>query len=87
VKGPLRARHVDLEARAEVEGDITCQTIAVESGARISGAVWQSGANGGAAEAGASTAAQGARHLFHDSLWASQADDGLRPLKVIRPRG
>lgn len=41
VRGPLRARHVHLMADATVEGDIASATIAIETGARLTGAVWQ----------------------------------------------
>jgi cytoskeletal protein CcmA (bactofilin family) len=41
VKGPIHARHIHLEAGAEVEGDLTTATIAIDTGARLSGAVWQ----------------------------------------------
>ena len=41
VKGPIHARHIHLEAGAEVEGDLTTTTIAIDTGARLSGAVWQ----------------------------------------------
>ena len=41
VKGPIHARHIHLESGAEVEGDLTTTTIAIDTGARLSGAVWQ----------------------------------------------
>lgn len=41
VKGPIRARHVHLLADATVEGDIVSATIAIDTGARLTGAVWQ----------------------------------------------
>ena len=43
VKGPIHARHIHLESGAEVEGDITTTTIAIDTGARLTGAVWQGG--------------------------------------------
>jgi cytoskeletal protein CcmA (bactofilin family) len=43
VKGPIHARHIHLENGAEVEGDITTTTIAIDTGARLTGAIWQGG--------------------------------------------
>ena len=51
VKGPIHARHIHLENGAEVDGDITVTTIAIDTGARLSGAVWQSKAIGRALRA------------------------------------
>lgn len=41
IKGPIHTRHVHLEQKSEVEGDITTETIAIDTGARLTGAVWQ----------------------------------------------
>ena len=84
VVGPIRGNHVHLQEGAEVHGDIVSQTIAVDNGARLQGAVWQNqnplddqvqgsqGANAHAALGG--------------SLWSSIEDSSYRPLKAIRPR-
>jgi cytoskeletal protein CcmA (bactofilin family) len=41
VKGPVRARHVHLLSGALVEGNVSCATIAIDSGAQLSGTVRQ----------------------------------------------
>lgn len=81
VTGPLQARHVHLQDGASVAGDITSETIAVDSGARLSGAVWQRNAE-----------APKAQSLTHEpvfassSLWDNPRDgDEYRPLRAIRP--
>lgn len=41
VRGPLRGRHIHLMAGSCVAGDLTSETIAIDTGARLTGAVWQ----------------------------------------------
>lgn len=41
VRGPLRGRHIHLMAGSCVAGGLTSETIAVDTGARLTGAVWQ----------------------------------------------
>ena len=41
VKGPVRARHIHLLPGALVEGNLTCTTVAIDTGARLSGTVRQ----------------------------------------------
>lgn len=85
VKGPIQARHVHLMPDAVVEGDISCETIAIETGARLSGAVWQQ--NRAPALKHSTAEPSGTPALFSDSLWPPrQDDDDFRPLKAIRPR-
>jgi cytoskeletal protein CcmA (bactofilin family) len=86
VIGPLRAQHVHLQPGAWVEGDITSETIAIETGARLSGSVWQGEARN---EPVADTHHNGYEEpsaLFSGSLWNSRPDEEFRPLKAIRPR-
>ncbi len=75
VKGPIHARHIHLEEGAEVEGDITTDTIAIDTGARLTGAVWQGGQQ-----------PQSDRYTpITASAWDSTSTDGPR-LTAIRPR-
>lgn len=85
VDGPLRATHVHLQPGATVEGDITSETIAIETGARLSGAVWQSARDQQPRQRAALGYGESS-HLFSDSLWSSQEDDPMRPLKAVKPR-
>lgn len=78
--GPLRGQHVHLQEGAHVEGDITSETIAVDNGAHLQGAVWRSG------DAPSAPARREPAVLFNSPLWAKFDDDGLRPLKAVRPR-
>ena len=76
VKGPIHARHIHLENGAEVDGDITVTTIAIDTGARLSGAVWQGGQKPVAERyAPVST-----------GNWDSAAESGSRSLLSVRPR-
>ena len=76
VKGPIHARHIHLENGAEVDGDITVTTIAIDTGARLSGAVWQGGQKPLAERyAPVSTGS-----------WDSAAESGSRSLLSVRPR-
>lgn len=84
VKGPINARHVHLMPDATVEGDITCETIAIETGARLSGAVWQQNQAPALEHRAAEPSHTPA--LFSDSLWPPRQDDDFRPLKAIKPR-
>jgi cytoskeletal protein CcmA (bactofilin family) len=85
VKGPLRAEHVHLQTGATVEGDITSDTIAIETGARLSGAVWQTSQAEAQKAQPALSYGEGPA-LFSESLWSSHRDDGFRPLRAVRPR-
>ncbi|MFN4143851.1 polymer-forming cytoskeletal protein [Aestuariivirga sp.] len=77
VKGPIRARHVHLGRGSRVEGDIVSATIAIDTGARLSGAVWQEQA----------PAAQPHRAgQSGDALLESIEKETFRPLAVVRPR-
>lgn len=83
VKGPLRAQHVHLQDGASVEGDITSNTIGIDTGARLSGAVWQVDDR----EQRPTLSASGqdrAPSLFSSSLWEPQ--DEYRPIQTVRPR-
>ena len=84
VVGPIRGNHVHLQEGAEVQGDIVSQTIAVDSGARLQGAVWQSESplDGQVPDSHGA----GAQAVLGGSLWSSIEDSGYRPLKAIRPR-
>jgi cytoskeletal protein CcmA (bactofilin family) len=89
VIGPLHGDHVHLQDGAWVEGDITSATIAIDTGARLSGAVWQTGGARDAEPNGRQAPAlsyQEPSALFPDSLWGSRPDDDFRPLKTVKPR-
>jgi cytoskeletal protein CcmA (bactofilin family) len=76
VKGPIHARHIHLESGAEVEGDITTTTIAIDTGARLTGAVWQGG-HEPQAERYTPVAA---------GSWESGVESASRSLLAVRPR-
>jgi cytoskeletal protein CcmA (bactofilin family) len=75
VKGPIHARHIHLQEGAEVEGELTADTIAIDTGARLTGAVWQGGQQPPANQYSSIT----------PSSWDSTSSDGLR-LTATRPR-
>jgi cytoskeletal protein CcmA (bactofilin family) len=77
VKGPIHARHIHLESGAEVEGDLTTTTIAIDTGARLSGAVWQQQEHEGAAPERYTPIAAG--------NW-EKPEEGSRSLLGSRPR-
>ncbi len=82
VIGPLQASHVHLQPGAVVEGDISSDTIAIDTGARLSGAVWQAGQP--RVPAGTSDSQPSA--LYSEALWQERHDDDFRPLKSVRPK-
>ena len=87
VVGPLRGHHVHLQEGAHVEGDIVSETIAVDNGAHLQGAVWQSSDPLGKTSApDASHSRRDPSNLLTNPLWNRIEDDGFRPLKAIRPR-
>jgi cytoskeletal protein CcmA (bactofilin family) len=76
VKGPIHARHIHLESGAVVEGDLTTATIAIDTGARLTGAVWQE-----------QQTAQPERYApVTASTWESAAESASRSLLAVRPR-
>lgn len=84
IKGPVHTRHIHLEADSTVEGDISTETIAIDTGARLSGAVWQEQED--AAEViSANGTANGA--AAHDEDWQPENGDEpeFRPVSGIRP--
>jgi cytoskeletal protein CcmA (bactofilin family) len=76
VRGPIHARHIHLESGAHVEGDITTDTIAIDTGARLTGAVWQDGQQPQAERYAPITAGS----------WDSSAESPSRSLLSVRPR-
>lgn len=85
VAGPLRATHVHLQSGAVVEGDISSETIAIETGARLSGAVWQMSQEEPQQLRNALALSE-SQGLFSDSLWPTRQDEAFRPLKAVKPR-
>jgi cytoskeletal protein CcmA (bactofilin family) len=84
VIGPVQANHVHLQNGAAVEGDITSDTIAIETGARLTGAVWQ---NDRRQETnGRQAPGLGDLHSPFGSLSWNDRPDDFRPLKVVKPR-
>ena len=83
IKGPVHTRHIHLEADSTVEGDISTETIAIETGARLSGAVWQEQED--AAEV---TDANGTAHAAAPSAedWEPEerAEHEFRPVSSLR---
>jgi cytoskeletal protein CcmA (bactofilin family) len=87
VVGPLRARHVHLEPGSRVDGDITSETIAVDNGARLSGAVWQSGGVGSVRARDADPPDAASNSSFKsESLWGARPNEIYRPLSAVRPQ-
>jgi cytoskeletal protein CcmA (bactofilin family) len=82
VRGPIKARHVHLMAEGTVEGDISCETIAIETGARLSGAVWQNDGRGEGAPPAPKLTHDSSHSLFSGSLWP---DAEYRPLAAVKP--
>lgn len=86
VTGPLIARHVHLQPGARVEGDVTSETIAIETGARLSGAVWQGEPRDAAGPRPLEQVYDEPPALFSNAMWNDRQDDEFRPLKAVRPR-
>jgi cytoskeletal protein CcmA (bactofilin family) len=84
VIGPVEATHVHLQDGATVEGDITSDTIAIETGARLTGAVWQAGRRNEPKSRNGRKFEE-LPPLFSESLWNGHQED-FRPLKVVKPR-
>lgn len=89
VAGPIRGRHVHLLRGAQVDGDVVNQTLAVDGGAELNGAVWRSddplGANK-AAPRPLLTSAAPEGNLFSTPLWPKRDNDDVRPLQAVRPK-
>jgi cytoskeletal protein CcmA (bactofilin family) len=85
VTGPLQGNHVHLLNGSSVEGDITCDTIAIDTGARLSGAVWQSAPQQEFAIKPGSAAGE-PQSIFPDNLWGKRQDDDYRPIAAVKPR-
>ena len=83
VRGPVRARHIHLLPGALVEGNLTCITISIDPGARLSGTIRQE-QPGNAAEALFRPAPDQA--VPASSQRGARAGDGVRPLAAARPR-
>ncbi len=84
--GPVSARHVQLKPGADVRGDITSETIAIETGARLSGAVWQRNGAEPRQSAAAALTYQAPEPRFGESLWSSSRDADYRPLATVKPK-
>jgi cytoskeletal protein CcmA (bactofilin family) len=84
VVGPLQATHVHLQSGAMVEGDISSETIAIETGARLSGAVWQTGQMEQARLA-ARPSFDETEGLFAEALWKDRFGGDDRPLNAVKP--
>lgn len=84
MKGPIHARHIHLTAGAMVEGDLTTTTIAIDTGAQLSGAVWQDNQD----------QLQGKRletlseryQPITATAWDTAAESGSRSLLASRPK-
>ena len=87
VSGPIRGHHVHLQSGARVDGDIVNQTIMIDNGAQLNGAVWRSDNPLGQEQTapGQPTLSTAASPLFASSLWNRENDD-FRPLQAIRPK-
>lgn len=85
VIGPVQATHVHLQNGAWVQGDITSDTIAIETGARLTGAVWQNSREPGAKQRAAPSFGE-LPSPFEGSLWSNGESHDLRPLLAVKPR-
>lgn len=84
VLGPIYAGHVEIHSSATVEGDVMNGSIAMQSGAQLRGAVWQSD-NPLGGESPKPQDIRPATSFLESPLWSGD-DDAFRPLKVIKPR-
>jgi len=84
MKGPIHARHIHLTAGAAVEGDLTTTTIAIDTGAQLSGAVWQDNQDH---TPGKRPETLGERYQpITASAWDTAAGPGSRSLLATRPK-
>jgi cytoskeletal protein CcmA (bactofilin family) len=86
VTGPIYGIHVDLEAGAHVEGDVTNTSITVQNGAHIQGSIWHSDDPLAQHNGSGERARKPAQPYLGSPSWTAEADEGFRPLKVIKPR-
>lgn len=86
VTGPIRARHVHLLRGAQVDGDIVNQTLSVDGGAEINGAVWRSDDPLGNPTPAELPSPSASSALFGETLWPRRDNDDARPLLAVRPR-
>jgi cytoskeletal protein CcmA (bactofilin family) len=84
VLGPIYAGHVEIHNGATVEGDVMNESISMQSGAQLRGAVWQSD-NPLGGERSKPQDLRPAASFLDSPLWSGD-DDAFRPLKVIKPR-
>lgn len=83
MKGPIHARHIHLTSGAMVEGDLTTTTIAIDTGAQLSGAVWQDNQDQGTKR----LETLGERYQpITASAWDTAAEAGSRSLLASRPK-
>ena len=89
INGPINAVHVRIYAGSQVKGDVYNETISIEDGAYLHGSIRHGRA---ANHAGPPlTSEHPASNPFEVSApnnnQPRQAQDDLRPIKVVRPRG
>lgn len=83
VKGPVRAHHIHLLSGAVVEGNLTCFTVAIDPGARLSGTIRQEKQDQDEAPLFLPDLQRPARGSLMPN--ANQGGD-IRPLAAVRPR-
>lgn len=83
VKGPVRARHIHLLSGALVEGNLTCSTITIDAGARLSGTIRQEQQ---AIQDETLFLPEQDHGLSVPSIWDSRQSEGFRPLTAVRTR-
>ena len=87
VVGPLRAYHVHLHAGAHVEGDVINETIAIDSGAQLQGAVWRSeDPFAGKPVSGRAERPREQHSYLANPLWNGTEVEAVRPLVAVRPK-
>ena len=86
VTGPIRSAQVHLLRGAQVHGDVHNQSLVIDDGAQLNGAVWQSEDPLGAGKDHRSLVEPPGAMLFGDTLWTDRGQDNYRPLTAVKPR-
>jgi cytoskeletal protein CcmA (bactofilin family) len=88
VTGPIRGYHVHLMPDAEVDGDVVSETLAMDSGARLTGSVWRSEdpLDEGLSVKPKAAQAESTENSREVELWANRRLESYRPIATVRPR-
>jgi cytoskeletal protein CcmA (bactofilin family) len=83
--GPVTGTHVNIQAGAHVEGNVTNETISIENGAYVFGSMRQGGLNQPPIEAEPVPAKHEPFKAMTASPLAEDVVDNVRPLKTAKP--